>query len=288
MLLCPACYSEYRTWDQVADHMSGLATMSESAHVMWLNRNLSKEELSKNELGQRLSEMFSNEGSLLEWARNAVIRKIYSGPHPLILAMQKPTKEDLLGYVIEHQHFLKNWVRVLSSVIERTDRNDVIKYELENITTEFLGCSGPSHFELLMRMGESLGMRKEEIQSIGPLPSTTKAIGEWREISFKMGWQETMGAMHSLELIADRGISSYGAKMHYFNVKILSSNDYPKEVKRFLGEGYSADTYHSSEALSLVEKYAGSRQSVQVAIIKSLDAVSSYFNARLERAAMLR
>jgi pyrroloquinoline-quinone synthase len=49
------------------------------------------------------------------WIRRRFIEKFYgNNPHPFIVAMQNPTRGVLLGYVIEHQHFLKNWVRILS------------------------------------------------------------------------------------------------------------------------------------------------------------------------------
>ncbi len=285
-MLCPVCDFEADSWEGLARHMSDLAGRSD--HVMWLNRNVSQKEMSVKDLSKALSSLFSQDGTLADWVRSEVIRKIYASPHQFIAAMQNPTREVLLGYVLEHQHFLKNWVHVLSSVIYRTDREDVIKYELENISTEYLGCSGTAHYELLLQMGEALGMSRAEILATPPLRGTVKAIEQWNRIASEMSWAETMAAMHSLEFIADRSISSHGARVHYFNVDILESSRYPEQVKKFLGEGYSADTYHANEAISLVEKYMESRQRVQVAVMRSLDAVSTYLNARLERAEMLK
>lgn len=288
MPLCPVCDGEYESWDDLAQHISQLASKSDADHVMWLNRNLLSRQVGTSELAAGLRRLFSEPQDLGDWVRNQVIRKIYSGPHPFIAAMQNPGREILLGYVLEHQHFLKNWVRVLSSVIYRTDRDDVIRYELENISTEYVGGSGPSHYELLLRMGESLGMKREDIIATPPLPDTQRAISQWMKIASTMGWVETMAAMHSLEFIADRKVSSYGASVHYFNVEILKSSDYTNEVKEFLGEGYNADTYHADLAFDLVKKYAENKQRVQVAVIRSLDAVSVYLNARLQRAEMLK
>jgi len=113
------------------------------------------------------------------------------------------------------------------------------------MNTEFLGYNDkPSHYELLIRMGESLGMKREEILSTPPLPSTKSCLEFWRNIGERRHWVETMAAMHSLELVASKDLVKEGAKMHYFNVEILNSNDYPKEVKDFLREGYEADIYH--------------------------------------------
>ncbi len=203
--------------------------------------------------------------------------------------MQKPTKAVLLGYVLEHQHFLRNWARVLSIVAAKSDIDEVIRYEVENIAVEFLGWNKkPSHYELLIRMGESLGMRREEILSTPPLHSTLSAIKTWRWIAENKSWVETMAAMHGLELVADKSLRKYGAKMHYFNLEILESTEYPQAVKDFLREGYEADEHHAGEALELVEKYGDKlTETIQITLIKSFDTFAKYLSARLERAMMI-
>lgn len=259
MPVCPSCEVKYNSWKEVAKHIDEMTNLrSDPSHVMWLNRNITTERLSVDELADRLEDYFNVPDKLPLWIRKRFIEKFYGDrPHPFILAMQRPSRAVLLGYVLEHQHFLRNWVRVLSSVIFRTDDDEVVRYELENIAVEFMGLNGrPSHYELLIRMGESLGMRREEILSTPPLPATARAIMAWRRIAETKTWVETMAAMHSLELVADRTLVDYGAKLHYFDPKILESDEYPQAVKDFLREGYEADKYHVEEALRLVERHA--------------------------------
>ncbi|AWR98072.1 TenA family transcriptional regulator [Acidianus sulfidivorans JP7] len=286
MPICPVCEVFYDSWSDVSNHLMN----NDAKHVMWLNRNISVKRLNQGELAERLEKFFSLDGiSLSLWIRKRFIERFYGDdPHPFIVAMQKPTRGVLLGYVLEHQHFLRNWVRVLSSVVYRTDYDDVVIYELENITTEFLGSKDrPSHYELLIRMGESLGLKRSEILSTPPLPSTLSAIKTWRNIAENKGWVETMAAMHSLELVADRSLMKDGATLPYFSPKIFESDEFPKEVKDFLREGYEADVYHSSEGLRLVEKYCKNPESVQVTVLKSFDAFAKYLLSRLERGMML-
>ncbi|QGA53199.1 TenA family transcriptional regulator [Sulfolobus sp. E5-1-F] len=289
MPLCPSCEIRFTTWHDLANHMDFMANVkSDKSHVMWLNRNLSINRMEIDELASALEKFFLTPDSLSMWIRTRFIEKFYGdNPHPFIVAMQNPTKGVLLGYVIEHQHFLKNWVKVLSSIVFKTDKDDVLQYELENISVEFIGYNGrPAHYELLLRMGEALGMPREKILSTPPLPSTQSAIGTWRKIAESKTWLETMAAMHSLELVADRSLVKYGAKLHYFNPEILSSDEYPQAVKDFLREGYEADVSHAGEALEMVEKYAKEiemKEKVQVVVLKSFDAFSKYLLARLER-----
>ncbi|BFH73014.1 iron-containing redox enzyme family protein [Sulfurisphaera javensis] len=287
MPICPSCEIKFDSWYSLAEHIDEMANKkSDKSHVMWLNRNLTTSRLEIDELSKKLEEYFSMPEGLRMWIRKKFIEKFYGeNPHPFIIAMQKPTRGVLLGYVIEHQHFLKNWVKVLSSIIFKTDKDDVMRFELENIAVEFIGYQGrPSHYELLLRMGEALGMSREKILSTSPLPATQSSIRFWRKVAETKHWIITMASMHSLELVADRSLKNYGAKLPYFNPEILSSSEYPKEVKDFLREGYEADISHAGEALNLVEKYGrGMEEEIQVTVLKSFDAFSNYLFARLER-----
>ncbi len=161
-------------------------------------------------------------------------------------------------------------------------------YELANINTEFggLGPGQPSHYELLLRMGESLGLDREKILRTPPLPDTKDAIELWNTICQKDHWVEAMVAMHGLELIANRKLRSEGASIGYFDPVILKTDEISEAAKAFLREGYEADVGHSEEALALVEKYAGQldiTDDVQATFLKSIDAFDRYLMARLER-----
>ena len=288
MLICPSCEIKVNSWKELAKHINEMDYLkSDPSHVMWLNRNLKIKRMEVDELANALENFFSMQKGIAMWIREKFISKFYGdNPHPFILAMQKPTRGVLLGYVIEHQHFLKNWVKVLSAIVFKTDKDDVVKYELENIAVEFIGYNGrPSHYELLLRMGESLGMPREKILSMEPLPSTKSAINVWRKIAETKHWLEIMAAMHSLELVADRSLSKYGAKLPYFNPSILYSDEFPQAVKDFLREGYEADVSHAGNALEIIEKYSDDemKERIQVTVLKSFDAFSKYLLARLER-----
>ncbi|ABW01430.1 C2H2 type zinc finger domain-containing protein [Caldivirga maquilingensis] len=292
MPLCPICRVRFNDWSDVAAHFNEMTKVNDAAHVMWLNRNISSRELSIDELSVRLRDLFRIGNGLGSWIRDIFIKRFYGdNPHPFMVAMQKPNRAVLLGYVLEHQHFLRNWVRVLATIVAKTDKDDVVRYELENMSVEFLGYRNrPSHYELLIRMGESLGMSRAEILSTPPLKATLDSINVWRRIANERTWVETMAAMHSLELAADKSLRKYGARMHYFNEAILSSPEYPDAVKEFLREGYEADEHHAGEALELVEKYAGEMnliEEVQVTVLESLDALHNYLWARLQRAMMI-
>ncbi len=290
MAKCPVCEQGYESYDRLSTHFSEEAARSDASHVMWLNRNITKEKGREKELESLLSEFFDTEKvGLRVWVKKRFIERFFGQkPHPFVLALQHPPKGVLIGYVLEHQHFLKQWVRSLSWVLAKTDRADVVKEELDNIVTEFYGYGKdrPSHYELLLRMGESLGLKREEILATPPLPATAQAIETWQDIGRSRHWVETMAAMHSLELIANRDMKKDGAMLTYFDPSILKGGEVTEETKAFLWEGYQADVEHSEVPLEMVERFAyelGIVEGVQVTFLRSMEAFDSYLMARLER-----
>ncbi len=293
MTVCAVCGVSFAAgdYDNLARHFWDLAERSDAGHVMWLNRNVTKKKSDQATLSKQLFEFF-DAGSIgvQKWIKDRFIDRFYgSRLHPFVVALQHPSRTTLLGYVVEHQHFLRQWVRSCSYIMAKTDRVDVTLYELDNINTEFggLGPERPSHYELLLRMGESLGLSRKEILETEPLPDTWAAVKTWNEIAEKRHWVETMAAMHSLELIANRNLKNEGARMMYFNPAILRGNEVPEAAKAFLREGYEADVGHSEEALDLVAKYStelGLTEQVQATFLNSIEAFDSYLMARLERA----
>ncbi len=293
MTSCPACLqgSEAGELLGLAKHFVEEAERSESAHVRWLNQNLTRRRTEAADLVPMLARVYDlGGGTLKTWIKARFIARFFGPvPHPFVLALQHPSRATLLGYVVEHQHFLRQWVRSCAYIMARTDEPRVIAYELDNLTTEY-GGSGPdrpAHYELLLRMGESLGLDRSRTLSLDPLPSTREAIAEWNEIATTQPWVAVLAAMHSLELIAHRDLVIEGATLHYFDPAILSGEEIPAAARAFLREGYEADVGHSDQALDLVVEFARTpelRETVQSTFLRSIDLFDDYLMARLERA----
>jgi pyrroloquinoline-quinone synthase len=290
LTLCPVCEAKAPSFGALAEHFSGETKKSDAGHIMWLNRNITKDRGDESELSSLLSEFLDVDGfGLRKWIKLRFIERFFGKkPHPFVLALQHPTRAVLLGYVLEHQHFLKQWVKSLSWVLAKTDSPEATKEELDNIMTEFYGYGQdrPSHYELLLRMGESLGLERGDILSTPPLPATARAIQTWQDIGKTRHWVETMAAMHSLELIANRDVKKDGASLTYFDPAILKGGEVTEETKAFLWEGYEADVEHSEIPLEMVERLAteqGIVEPVQVTFLRSMEAFDSYLMARLER-----
>lgn len=292
MTKCPVCLVSWAPGEylRLSEHFVERASDSDPGHVRWLNQNVSRSRLPAPELVPKLRKSFElGPGGLAGWVRARFIARFYGPvPHPFVVALQHPTRAVLLGYVIEHQHFLRQWVRSCAYIMARTDQPRVVLYELDNLNTEF-GGSGPdhpSHYELLLRMGEGLGMSRGDVLATEALPATRRGIEGWERIAAHEPWVAALAAMHALELIADRDLVREGASVHYFDPAILEGEGIPSSAQAFLREGYEADIGHSSQALALVEEFAtdpGSIEDVQATFLRSIDLFDDYLLARLER-----
>lgn len=274
----------------LAHHLVDWAEKSDSDHVRWLNQNLTRRKTDAESLVPALRALFDlGKAPLTSWVKTRFIAKFYGPtPHPFVVALQHPSRATLLGYVVEHQHFLRQWVRSCAFIMARTSEPEVILYELDNLSTEYggFGSERPAHYELLLRMGEALGVNRETVLATPPLPATAKAMEAWNEIAMREHWTAAMGAMHSLELIANRRLVQEGASVGYFDPSILVGNEIPEAAKAFLREGYEADVGHSEEALKLVTRFAGQLdtvEEVQATFLRSIDLFDDYLIARLER-----
>ncbi len=293
MNICPVCEEKFIESEisSLSSHFYSEAQVSDPSHVMWLNRNISINKMSIESLTEKFNDFydFYKEG-LASWIRHKFVNRFFSeDPNIFVLEMQNPTKYTIMGYVTEHYHFLKQWVRSCAYIIAKTNFFDVQKYELDNISEEYFGADGqPAHIELLLKMGESVGLNREMVINSVPLRKTEKALAYWEHVCSSEHWLDAMVSMHSLELIADKNIKKYGAKYAYFRPEILNGG-ITRETAQFLRAGYEADQYHSGVALKLVETYAKELQmerEVQSYFLRSADYFYSYLDGRYERGRM--
>jgi pyrroloquinoline-quinone synthase len=292
MTKCPACLAPIEEGDLLglAVHLVDRASESDPAHVRWLNQNLTRKKCLPAELVPGLQRVFAlGPNGLPGWVKSRFIAKFFGKvPHPFVTALQHPSRATLLGYVVEHQHFLRQWVRSCAFIMARTDQPKVVHYELDNLTTEYggFGANRLAHYELLLRMGESLGVDRARVLATPPLPATQRALREWNEMATREHWVSVLAAMHSLELIANRDLVKEGASVRYFDPSILEGTEITGAAQDFLREGYEADLTHSDEALALVAEFGGEPglgPDVQSTVLRSMDLFDDYLMARLER-----
>ncbi len=292
MSLCPVCLISEPSLKELSAHLVERAGQSDPGHIMWLNRNVTSRKLDTDGLSSKFSEIMRY-SDLKRWFVDIFVRRFFGEPaHRFIRLMQKPTKELLAGYAIEHHHFLKQWVKSCAYILAKTDSEEVAQYEMENMSTEYFGWNGlPSHHEYLLQMGEAAGISREQILNSKPLGKTEDSIALWRRIARESHWLLILSAMHPLELIANKRIRKYGGTYGYFDPSILSDGSIPEAAARFLYQGYSADQSHSEDALEFISRYSQELDMVeecQEIFLASVDAFDLYLLARIERGDLLK
>jgi pyrroloquinoline-quinone synthase len=273
--------------DDLSEHLIAESMKSSPDHVMWLNREIGKESMNTADLSRKLQNFFKSD-SVSSWIKTHFLSRFYGEtPHRFVIAMQSPSRGMLAGYAYEHHFFLKQWVKSLAYIVAKTDAEEVQRSEIDNMLVEFFGYGGkPSHHELLIRMGEDLGLSRNSIINGTPLPRTMKSVQTWEMICRDNHWLEGMAAMHSLELVASRNLRQMGSRVHYFNEEILENNMFPASVVEFLREGYEADVGHSESSLLLVDRYCNGeelKQEVLASYLESEEAFYRYLDARYLR-----
>ena len=288
---CPVCLEPLESYVNMSSHFLSKSEKSDPGHVMFLNRYIDKKRIGKNDLQEKLEDFFNMKDGFRGWIIKTFINRFFGeSPHPFIIENQHPKPYLIRGYAMEHHHFLWQWVRSCSYIIGNSDNDDVVQYEIENITSEWYGTHDtPSHHELLLRMGEAYGLTRSEILNSRPLPATEAAIEFWSSACKNLTWQEGMSAMHSLELIANRKIIEYGGKYGYFDPSIMNSPEINAEAKEFLKEGYLADVSHSEMALIIISRHSDmdTLQNCQALFMRSIEYFYDYLLARIERGHLL-
>ena len=288
---CPVCLEKVQSYHSMASHFLSEDEKSDPGHVMFLNRYISRNRIEQEQLSDNLERFFHMDNGFRNWIIRTFVNRFFGdSPHPFILENQHPKPYIIRGYAMEHHHFLWQWVRSCSYIIGNSDNDDVVQYEIENITSEWYGTNdSPSHHELLLRMGEAYGLNRKDILNSIPLPATESATEYWSYACKNLSWQEGMSAMHSLELIANRRVLEYGGKFGYFDPSVMKSSEIREEAKEFLKEGYLADVSHSERALIIIERHSDLEmlQNCQAVFMKSIEYFYDYLLARIERGHIL-
>lgn len=114
------------------------------------------------------------------------------------------TKNGGRVFVSQFSHFTRNFPRWLAAVASNCPSPDARKFLAGNIYEEEVGPGGQgSHYDLLLRQGEALGLTREEIERTPPLATTAVAVDALDGICRNRSWLEGLAATTGLECIND-------------------------------------------------------------------------------------
>ena len=112
------------------------------------------------------------------------------------------TKEGGRVFVSQFSHFTRNFPRWVAAVASNCPVPAARKFLAGNIYEEEIGPDGQgSHYDLLLRQGEALGLARREVETAPPYPTTAIAINALDSICRNRSWLEGLAATTGLECI---------------------------------------------------------------------------------------
>ena len=158
-------------------------------------------------------------------------------------------------FVLERNWFNRSWPRWLAAVVANCPNKDVNRYLISNMYEEGVRDSrvGTDHNDLLMRLGERLGLTRAEIHQHAASPITVAATSYWENVARTRPWLDGFAAFGCLEIRTSR--QAMGD--HYKGRRTRSSDAWAKlglaaDALETFTNHEAADEDHGYEALALL------------------------------------
>lgn len=187
-------------------------------------------------------------------------------------------------FVLERNWFNRSWPRWLASIVANCPHKDVNRYLISNMYEEGVCDSrvATDHNELLIRLGETLGLTRQEIHDYAASPVTVAATSYWENAARTRPWLEAFATFACLEIRTSR--QAMGP--HYKGRRTRSSDAWaklglPAKALETFTNHEVADEDHGYEALALLLKYADSEENqerIRNAIRESLTVERMFKN----------
>jgi pyrroloquinoline quinone (PQQ) biosynthesis protein C len=133
---------------------------------------------------------------------------------PLVASMaSQPTVGVTRAFVLQWTKFSRLFPRWVGSIISNCTEPPVIAYEVENLMSEVVRdpAGEDNHYELLIKLGRSVGLGREEIESHPVLPEASELFAWLWERARDPDWVLGFAAVNGLEILGDRNLPArYG------------------------------------------------------------------------------
>ena len=144
----------------------------------------------------------------------AVVQGWFRDPPPLIAAMaSEPTLGTTRAFVLQWTKFSRLFPRWVGAIISNCPEPAVVAYEVENLMAEVVRdpISDGNHYELLIRLGRSVGLERAEIESYPQLPEASATFAWLWENARHPDWLVGFTAVNGLEILGDKNLpAKYG------------------------------------------------------------------------------
>lgn len=144
----------------------------------------------------------------------AVVERWFQDPPALIAAMSsEPTVAVTRAFVLQWTKFSRLFPRWVGAIISNCPDFPVIAYEVENLMSEVVRdpTSDENHYELLIKLGESVGLSRDEIEAHPVLPEAAELFAWLWDRARDPDWLIGFTAVNGLEILGDSTLpAKYG------------------------------------------------------------------------------
>jgi len=187
------------------------------------------------------------------------------------------TKESGRVFVTQFSHFTRNFPRWLAAVAANCTAPDVRRFLAANLYEEEIGFSGQgSHYDLLVRQGEALGLTRVEIERAAPLPSTELAVNALESICRNRSWLEGLAATSGLECINHPGVRRQAGVIIINDVRAWRHLGLDADQLRSRTIHMEEDEKHVDTALELLRAHAATEELQQQVVETARDALLAF------------
>ena len=187
------------------------------------------------------------------------------------------TKDGGRVFVSQFSHFTRNFPRWLAAVAANCPVPDARKFLVANMYEEEVGPGGQgSHYDLLLRQGEALGLTRDQIETTVPLPSTAVAIDALDSICRSRSWLEGLAATTGLECINDPTLRAKSGVVIINDVRAWQHLGLNQQQLRSRTIHMEEDEKHVSTGLKILAEQARTEEAAIKAVASAREALLSF------------
>jgi pyrroloquinoline quinone (PQQ) biosynthesis protein C len=217
----------------------------------------------------------------------AVMDRWFRRPPALIAAMaSQPTIGVTQAFVMQWTKFSRLFPRWVGAIMSNCPEPRVIAYEVDNLMSEVVRdpAGDDNHYELLVRLGERVGLTRAQIEAQPPLAEAADAF-EWLWTKARdPDWLIGFAAVNGLEILGDRQLPErYGlqsgtglAPEPYVRALGLS-----KDSLEFFEVSDEADAGHGRATVEILSSFTpdGREEEIVEVLVESMDRLRRMMDA---------
>jgi pyrroloquinoline quinone (PQQ) biosynthesis protein C len=216
--------------------------------------------------------------SLANQIKEIVLNSLYL--EPAAYNRVEPGQLTLEGgrlFVSQFSHFTRNFPRWLAAVASNCPESDVRKFIAGNLYEEEVGPAGQgSHYDLLLRQGEAMGLTRQKIEETVPFSTTALAISTLEHICRNPSWLEGLAATTGLECINHPAVRAQAGVIIINDVrawKHLGLNDQQLKSRTIHME---EDEKHVETGLKILAAHATTQEAREKVVNSAREALLAF------------